>query len=354
MKSQQKLLQQLKTEHHHQRTEIQAPSTRQNAAYWRQHGLGHPVEKAHDRMVRMGRDPADDHGPQKREKEEVDGEGQDLDHPLIMVMHWRRATPAQQGHNGKRMRPPTRDPIWIPAGSSLAFPDPRYFEPHGLIAGGGDLSPARLMAAYSAGIFPWYDEPPILWWCPDPRAVITQEGLHVSRSLKRVLCRGPFRVTVDCALSEVLAGCGDRAEGTWLNSSMRRAYLELAQSGAIKSYEVWQGQELVGGLYGVLIGGLFAAESMFHRVTNASKVALVSSVLHLFAAGIRLYDVQFITGHLARMGAIEVSRSAYLDELPLALDAELTWPQAHTSEDLLPWIQSILSPSRKGPQSTHP
>ncbi len=245
------------------------------------------------------------------------------------------------------MRSPLRDPVWIPAGSPPIFPDPRSFEPHGLIAGGGDLSTTRLMAAYSSGIFPWYDEPPILWWSPDPRAIITRDGLHVSRSLKRVLRQGVFRVTVDCALTEVLEGCGDRQEGTWLNASMRQAYLDLAQRGHIKSYEVWKNDRLVGGLYGVLLGGLFAAESMFHRTTNASKVALVSSVVHLFSAGIRLYDVQFITAHLARMGASEISRGTYLKELSRALAANLQWPQARPSDDLLPWLLRALSENRQ-------
>lgn len=238
------------------------------------------------------------------------------------------------------MRPPTRDPVWIPAGSPLGFPDPRQFEPHGLIAGGGDLQPDRLLGAYRSGIFPWYDDPPILWWSPDPRAIMTRERLHVSHSLRRTLRQAKFRVTVGTALPAVLDGCGDRPEGTWLNGEMRGAYLVLAERGYVRSYEVWQQERLVGGLYGVLVGGLFAAESMFHTATDASKVALVCSVVHLFSIGVRLYDVQFITGHLGRMGAHEISRATYLDALAVAVQAEV--PQGSTPEDLVPWVLNHL------------
>lgn len=241
------------------------------------------------------------------------------------------------------MRPPSRDPVWIPAGSPPEFPDPRGFEPHGLIAGGGDLSSARLLAAYRAGIFPWYDEPPILWWSPDPRAVLSPQTLHISRSLKRRIQRGDFRVSVNQALEPVLDGCGNRPEGTWLSRPMRAAYLALAQSGHIRSYEVWQEGVLVGGLYGVVERGLFAAESMFHTASDASKVALVCSVLHLFAQGTQLYDVQFLTEHLVRMGAREIPRADYLDRVATARTGELKPIPDATDDDLLPWVIRKLS-----------
>lgn len=249
-------------------------------------------------------------------------------------------SPARSIVQGVRAGP--RKPIWIDAGASPYFPSPEDFDAHGLVAGGGDLSPARLLAAYAAGIFPWYDEPPILWWSPDPRGVLELEHLHVSRSLRRLLAKGVLRITVDQDLLGVLDGCADRPEGTWLGAEMRAAYQKLAIRGVVKSYEVWEGSTLVGGLYGVLHGALFAAESMFHRRTDASKVALVSAVLHTFAAGARLFDVQFVTRHLARMGARELPRSEYLKRVSESVTMRTHWPEGADASNLAPWVVKQL------------
>jgi leucyl/phenylalanyl-tRNA--protein transferase len=154
-------------------------------------------------------------------------------------------------------------------------------------------------------------------------------------------------VTVNQALPQVLDGCGNRKEGTWLSTEMREAYMELDSLGHIKSYEVWDDSALVGGLYGVLVGGLFAAESMFHSETNASKVALVASVTHLFHLGVTLYDVQFMTSHLGRMGAREIPRTDYLARLEIALRATTLPSPAAEETDLLPWVETELSRSGK-------
>jgi len=204
----------------------------------------------------------------------------------------------------------------MPADAPLYFPNPNLADSDGLVAIGGDLSRARLLLAYDSGIFPWYDEGmPPLWWSPDPRAVIEIENLHVSRSLRRVLRQGRFRVTQNRAFEAVMRACGDREEGTWILPEMITAYVDLHRSGHAHSIEVWQGPELVGGIYGVQRGALFAAESMFHRVTDASKVALVSMVRALFARGIQLFDVQLPTPHLESMGATTLPRRVYLERV---------------------------------------
>ncbi len=214
-----------------------------------------------------------------------------------------------------------RRPALIAPGGPIGFPDPHSADDEGLLAVGGDLSPPRLLHAYDRGIFPWYDEGlPPLWWSPDPRALMDPSRLHVSRSLRRVLRQGRFRVSFDRAFSRVMRECGrKRSGGTWIVAEMIEAYSLLHHLGHAHSFEVWQGDELVGGLYGVQRGGLFAAESMFHRVTDASKVALVTSISSLFARGITLYDVQFVTPHLSSLGAYEVARSEYLSRLEHAV-----------------------------------
>ena len=242
------------------------------------------------------------------------------------------------------MRAQGKKPVWIEAGSAPFFPSPEGYDPHGLVAGGGDLSPARLLAAYADGIFPWYDQPPILWWSPDPRAIIEPDLLHVSRSMRKTLSSQRFRVTMNHDVEGILAGCADRPEGTWLNGEMRLAYQRLASQGYLQSYEVWQGSALVGGLYGVLVGSLFAAESMFHRERDASKVALIAAVEHTAAAGVAVFDVQFLTPHLGRMGAREVPRTLYLERVRKAVTARTHWPADADPNDLLPWVVSKLGP----------
>jgi leucyl/phenylalanyl-tRNA---protein transferase len=220
-------------------------------------------------------------------------------------------------------------------GSPLSFPDPNDSDDEGLLAVGGDLSPARLLFAYESGVFPWYSAGvPPLWWSPNPRALMDREHLHVSRSLRRTLRSGRFEVTFDRAFSEVIGACASNREGgTWILPEMMLAYSQLHQLGHAHSFEVWHAGKLAGGLYGVRRGGLFAAESMFHVVTDASKVALAVSIDTLFRAGIRVFDVQFVTEHLASLGAYSIDRADYLDRLaavttqqvlPSSISAELT------------------------------
>lgn len=199
----------------------------------------------------------------------------------------------------------------------LEFPDPQEADADGLVGAGGDLTPESLVQAYRSGIFPWYDEAsPLLWWSPDPRAVLPLERLHVSRRLARRCRRRDYRLSWDEAFPEVMRRCGEnRDDGTWILPEMVDAYSELHRRGLAHSFEVWVDGELAGGLYGVLVGGLFAAESMFHRHTDASKIALVAAVRSVFAAGVELFDVQFLTPHLASMGATNWRRSLYLARL---------------------------------------
>ncbi len=249
------------------------------------------------------------------------------------------------------MRSAPRAPVWIPPGSAPDFPDPRQFDDHGLIAGGGDLHPRRLLEAYRAGVFPWYDEPPILWWSPNPRAIITPASLHVSRSLKRTLRNTSFVVTEGTALDRVMEQCAKRREGTWLNDEMQDAYLRLGEMGFATSYEVWEGKNLVGGLYGVLLGGLYAAESKFHRRTDASKIALVCAVTDLFQRGLQLFDVQFATEHLRSLGVHEVTRADYLDAAERASHGQIR--AAQPRQDILPEVRRALGIAAPQGKSEH-
>ena len=188
-----------------------------------------------------------------------------------------------------------RGPMLLAPGQLPAFPDPRTADDDGLVAIGGDLGVERLLLAYESGIFPWYDQDlPPLWWSPDPRTVLQLENLHISRSLRRVLRQHRFELSWNQAFAEVIRACGEKREtGTWILPEMVHAYSRLHELGHAHSLEVWTEGQLAGGLYGVQRGALFAAESMFHRRPNASKVALVASVQSLFRRGIRLFDVQF-------------------------------------------------------------
>jgi leucyl/phenylalanyl-tRNA--protein transferase len=206
------------------------------------------------------------------------------------------------------------------------FPDPARAEPDGLLAVGGDLSPERLLLAYSSGIFPWYgDDSPILWWSPDPRLVLEPARLHVSRSLERTIRRGRYRVTADEAFAEVIERCASRVRpeqhGTWITPEMRDAYIRLHDLGFAHSFEAWEGTELAGGLYGVSLGTAFFGESMFADRADASKVAFVRSVAWLAERSVDLIDCQVRTEHLVRLGAHEISRAAFLRRLSRALGA---------------------------------
>ncbi len=214
---------------------------------------------------------------------------------------------------------PTPRPAPLPA-CRFAFPDPARADAEGLLAQGGDLEPATLIAAYRRGIFPWpYDDEPLLWWSPDPRAILPLTGLHVSHRLGRTLRQGRFRVTLNADFPAVIDACAAREE-TWITPTMRAAYVRLHALGWAHSVEVWGPDGgLAGGLYGVAVGGLFAAESMFHHTRDASKVAVVGLVEHARRVGVTLLDVQVPSPHLATLGACAVPRREYLALLAEAL-----------------------------------
>jgi leucyl/phenylalanyl-tRNA--protein transferase len=189
-------------------------------------------------------------------------------------------------------------------------------DPNGLLAAGADLSVKRLLEAYRSGIFPWFSGgEPVLWWSPDPRMVLHCDELKVSRSLAKNIRNKGYEVRIDTAFAQVLDGCADRPEGTWLGPPMRAAYLALHRAGHAHSFETWRGDDLVGGLYGVAIGRMFYGESMFSRATDASKVALVNLVNVLQDKGFPMIDCQMRTPLLASLGAREIPRRAFLRKL---------------------------------------
>jgi leucyl/phenylalanyl-tRNA--protein transferase len=207
-----------------------------------------------------------------------------------------------------------------PPPCSWELPDPRDADENDIVGIGADLEPATLLAAYRAGMFPMRLGPkaPVAWWSPDPRGIIPLDGFHASRSLFRVRTR--FDVTFDAAFAGVVAGCADPARPHgWIDESFAAAYTRLHEMGWAHSVEVWQGGLLAGGLYGVRIGGLFAGESMFHAVRDASKVALWALVDGLRLDGASLLDVQWTTPHLASLGAIDIARSEYLRKVSAAV-----------------------------------
>jgi leucyl/phenylalanyl-tRNA--protein transferase len=215
------------------------------------------------------------------------------------------------------------------------LPRSRYFPPaeeadeNGIVFVGGELRPAVLIDAYRHGIFPWPmfdDDMPMLWWSPDPRGVIELEQFHVPRRLEQTCRSRKLAVTADRDFAGVIRGCataGGRRGSTWLTAEMMRAYTELHRLGHAHSVEVWQDERLVGGIYGVAIGGLFSGESMFHRVRDASKVALVHLVRHLERRQFRLFDIQQLNPHTASMGGTEIPRREYLRRLAEALEAQV-------------------------------
>jgi leucyl/phenylalanyl-tRNA--protein transferase len=210
-------------------------------------------------------------------------------------------------------------------GADLAFPSPEEADPSGLLAVGGDLAPERLLLAYSLGIFPWpLVAEPLLWFSPDPRMAMRPAELRVSRSLRKVLRRGDFEVRLDTAFAEVVRRCAqvprrDEA-GTWITPELSAAYCRLHELGFAHSAEAWQHGELVGGLYGVSLGGTFFGESMFAERSDASKAAFVALVRQLAAWGFDLIDCQVHTEHLARFGASEWPRRRFLRALAASLE----------------------------------
>ena len=200
------------------------------------------------------------------------------------------------------------------------FPPPELAEPNGLLAVGGDLQPARLVAAYRLGIFPWYsDHQPILWWFPTPRLVLYPSELHISRRLARTIRQAPFDLAFDTAMADVIAACaGSRrstGNGTWITTEMAAAYTALHHLGYAHSVECRQNGRLVGGLYGIRLDRVFFGESMFTKETDASKIALVTLSNHLIELGVELIDCQMTTPHLQRLGAKEISGKTFQQHL---------------------------------------
>jgi len=219
------------------------------------------------------------------------------------------------------------------------FPPPDLADPDGLVALGGSLSPEWLLDAYQHGIFPWPfcddDEGPMAWWSPDPRGIIELDGLRVSRRLRRTCRSGKFRVTCDQDFQGVIHGCATasgRVGQTWITPRMIGAYTRMHRLGYAHSIEVWHEGQLAGGLYGVALGGLFAAESKFYRIRDASKVALVYLVAHLRSRGYTLLDIQLLTPHTARLGAVAIPRREYLARLAEAISLEVGFGQALEGE----------------------
>jgi leucyl/phenylalanyl-tRNA---protein transferase len=213
----------------------------------------------------------------------------------------------------------------------LAFPDPRSGVRvgvlNGLVAVGGDLSVPRLLLAYRSGLFPWTVDP-VTWWSPDPRGIIELERFHIPRSLGRVLRQGRFQVTYDAAFCEVMEGCAEQAPGrpsSWISREFIEAYTRLHEQGHAHSVECWQNGRLVGGIYGVSVGGFFAGESMFHRVSHASNAALAHLVGRLRERHFALFDIQMITPHTRQYGAVEISRDEYLERLRKAIHLPVAW-----------------------------
>ena len=192
-------------------------------------------------------------------------------------------------------------------------------KPNGLLAAGGSLNPQWLLCAYGQGIFPWYEAgQPILWWSPDPRLILTPKLLKVSRSLKKLIKKRSYEITLDTAFSEVIQNCADsRREGanTWITDEMQTAYSNLHEKGYAHSVEVWAGDVLVGGLYGVALGKVFFGESMFSKENNTSKLALVYLIRQISSWGFELIDCQVSSEHLFTLGAMEMSRSEFLQGL---------------------------------------
>ena len=209
---------------------------------------------------------------------------------------------------------------WLTAQQAFPPVELALREPNGLLAAGADLSPQRLLHAYRLGIFPWFGpEQPILWWSPDPRMVLFPRELHVSRSLQKRMRRQDYTVSCDTAFRAVVEACASTPrpgqDGTWITPQMMEAYCELHAQGYGRSVEVRMDGQLVGGIYGVAVGNVFFAESMFHHATDASKIALVHLVRELEQQGCALIDCQMKTEHLASLGGREISRAEFLQRL---------------------------------------
>jgi leucyl/phenylalanyl-tRNA--protein transferase len=211
----------------------------------------------------------------------------------------------------------------------IHFPDPRFASFDGIVAFGGSLSTTNLVRAYRRGIFPWpIDENLLPWCCPEERAILEFKDLYIPRRLARLKRQMPFRFTIDQAFGEVIVACAKvkrkGESGTWITTQMMRAYCELHKKGYAHSVEAWEGNTLVGGLYGVDAGGAFSGESMFCYRSNASKLALLYLIEHLRKRGLDWIDIQMITPHMEALGAKSIDRSEFLQKLSLALKRKIT------------------------------
>lgn len=225
---------------------------------------------------------------------------------------------------------------------NYVFPDPAYAldDPEGLLAFGGDLSPKRILAAYHQGIFPWFNPgDPILWWSPSPRTVVFPDQMHVSKSLRKTLRKGIYRVTFDNCFRDVMSACAAPrayADGTWISNEIINSYCALHARGIAHSVEVWNGNELVGGLYGIALGQIFFGESMFSRADNASKVGFAYLVRQLRGWDFHLIDCQVANDHLFSLGAVEIPREEFQQILVNFTNKP--------SVSALPWSNLIISP----------
>lgn len=209
---------------------------------------------------------------------------------------------------------------------TIEFPPPHLASEEGLLAVGGDLTQKRLLLAYRMGIFPWFsNNEPILWWSPDPRLVLYPHEIKTSKTLKKIIKKEVFKVTMDLAFNEVINQCAQvrlkKNQGTWIIEDMIEAYCQLHESGFAHSVEVWRQGELVGGLYGVSLGKCFFGESMFTRISNASNIALVKLVEYLKELSFNMLDCQVPTEHLTRFGARQIPRIRFLNQLEKSLKA---------------------------------
>lgn len=236
---------------------------------------------------------------------------------------------------------------WLPDNAPAdSFPpvSEAFDEPNGLLCAGGDLSPERLVAAYQRGIFPWFSEDePILWWAPNPRTLFTADSFHVSRSMQRVLKKHPYRLSINENFPAVIQACAKPrpdSGGTWITDDMQAAYINLHQHGNAHSCEVWEDDELVGGIYGIGVGAAFCAESMFSRRSNTSKLALWTLLQQLQRWEFRLFDCQLWNDHLGSLGAFDLPREVFVEKLTQAvqqttqqkiwqLDPDLVHNQSH-------------------------
>ncbi len=236
-----------------------------------------------------------------------------------------------------------RPKLLLPSSTAEDFPDPALAldNPNGLLAVGGELTPAWLLGAYQKGIFPWFqEEEPILWWCPDPRAILLPGEFHISRSLRKTLRRGHFSVTVDACFDQVIGNCAAirPAAETWLTPRMIDAYRELHRLGHAHSVEAWYDGELSGGVYGVVIGRMFFGESMFSSRTDASKIALLKLVTLARETGMDVIDCQIPSRHLSSLGSRLVPRREFLKLLDTAVDrgpVATDWYRPHQAAELL-------------------